>query len=502
MKIGFDNKEYLEAQTKAILDRVKKFDKKLYLEFGGKICYDYHAARVLPGYDANVKIDILRKLKDVEIIFCISAKDIEKGTIRADFGLTYESMTLKTIRDLQDFGLSVSSVIINRFADEVAAIKFKRYLENLGIKVYTQPEIQGYPADIKKIVSKEGYGRNPYIKTKRSIVVVTGAGPGSGKMSTCLSQLYHDNKKGLKSGYAKFETFPIWDLPIDHPVNVAYEASTANLGDKNMVDPFHLMNYNKVAVNYNRDIENFSVMKDIINNIVSKDNFVSSYKSPTDMCVSNTGVGIIDDRIVREASCQEIIRRYFRYKKDVLLGVEDPNAVEIMEKLMQQLDLKIDDRKVVKAARKAAEEAEKKGKGHKGIFCGAAVELPNGEIVTGKNSTLLHAESAAILNAVKKLANIPDNISLLPLNILENIGTLKKEVLDRKSESLNLEEALVALSISAASNPMAEVGVKMLKKLKDCEMHVTHLPSGGDEAGLIKLRMNVTTDAKLPFSLS
>ncbi len=495
MQTGFDTEKYLKVQTKAILDRVDKFN-RLYLEFGGKLCYDFHAARVLPGYDPNTKIKVLQELEDVEVIFCISAKDIQKGRIRGDFGLTYDISALKTINDLRGFGLDVSAVVINRFGDELAAVKFKKYLENLKIKVYVQPEIQGYPADINRIVSANGYGRNPYIKTKKSIVVVTGAGPGSGKMSTCLSQLYYDYNNNIDSDFAKFETFPIWNLPIDHPVNVAYEAATADISDVNMVDPFHLKAYSIVAINYNRDIENFSIMKKIIDKIVneSKDKKIV-YNSPTDMCVNNTKEGIVDDAIVREAAKQELIRRYFRYKKEVFLGIEKQETVRKLEKLMQKLSVKVEDRKVVMKAREAAIGARKSGKGNKGVFCGASIELADGSIITGKNSPLLHAESAAVLNAIKELAKIRDDINLLPRHIIENINKLKKNVV-RSAVSLDVEEIMITLAISASANPMAELCIGKLAELRNAEMHVTHLLSKGDEAGLRKLGLNVTTDAQ------
>lgn len=495
---GFDNEKYLGEQTKAILERVDKFDHKLYLEFGGKLCFDYHAARVLPGYDPNVKMKLLEGLKEkMEIIFCVSAKDIEKGRMRGDFGITYDVSTLKTIDDIRDWGLEILAVVINRFGSEIQAIQLKNKLERKGIKVYTQREIQGYPADVDMIVSGEGYGGNPYIKTSKPIVVVIGAGPGSGKMATCLSQMYHDHKCGIFSGFAKFETFPIWHLPLDHPVNLAYEAATADLGDKVMVDPFHLTAYNITAVNYNRDIENFPILKNILDRIIHDGRVKITYNSPTDMGVNSAGHGIIDDNVVRDAAKQEIIRRYFRYNWEYTLGIEKKETVQRVELLMQKLGLKLEDRKTVVPARDAAQEAEKKGKGDKGLFCGAAIELPSGEIITGKNSPLLHSASAAILNAIKCLANIPDKIHLLPTGVISNIAQLKKDVLEMKSESLDAQEILIALSISAAANPAAEEAVKMLKELEGCEMHLTHVPTAGDEAGLRNLGIIVTTDANL-----
>ena len=497
-KTGFDNEKYLAEQTKAILERVAGFDHKLYLEFGGKLLYDYHAARVLPGYEPTVKMQLLQRLKEnIEIVICIYARDIEAGRLRGDFGMTYDTACLKTIDDLKDYGLDVNKVVITRFKAEPLAIKFKNRLERKGIKVYLHREIKGYPADINKIVSKRGYGRNDYIKTEKPVVVVTAPGPGSGKLATCLSQLYHDHKRGINSGYAKFETFPIWNLPLRHPVNVAYESATADLGDYNLTDPFHLKAYNKKAVNYNRDVDAFPILKSILEKIVGTKRDMVMYDSPTDMGVNRAGFGIVDDEAVREAAKQEIIRRCFRYHWEFMLGAEKKETVERARELMKEVGVKEEDRSCVLPARKAAREAAKSpGKGNNGIFCGAAVELPGGKIISGKNSPLMQAASSAIINAAKHLADIPDRIHLLPRSVINNIAALKKEILDSKTESLDLEETLVALSISAAANPTAEAAVKMLKQLKDCEMHITHIPSPGDEAGLRKLRINFTCDAR------
>lgn len=497
---GFDNEKYLEAQAKAILDRVQKFSGKLYLEFGGKLLQDYHAARVLPGYDPNVKVKLLKRLEDVvEIVFCICASDIEKGRMRGDFGLTYDAASLRTFDDMEDFGFSISAVIVNRYHGESAATRFIDFLKARGMAVYTQPEISGYPADVEKIISEQGYGRNPFIQTSKPLVIVTGAGPGSGKMSTCLSQVYHHHLNGQQAGFAKFETFPIWNLPLDHPVNLAYEAATADLQDRNLVDPFHLAAYGTTSINYNRDIENFSIMKEIIDSIGDHDSPLSSYKSPTDMGVNMAKIGIIDDDAVREAARQEIIRRYFRYTWELKQGIESKQTVSIVEKLLQQVGVKVNERTTVPAAREAAESAREAGKGNRGVYCGAAVQLSDGRIVVGINTPLLHAESAAVLNAVKKLARIPDEIDLLPETIIANIARLKKDILNGKSASLNVEEVLVALSISAATSPVSEVCVKNLKLLEGCEMHSTHLIGKGDENGLRKLKLNITTDA-LPTS--
>ncbi|MFH1046387.1 MAG: DUF1846 domain-containing protein [Candidatus Omnitrophota bacterium] len=498
MKKGFDNEKYLSEQTKAILDRVAQFDHKLYLEFGGKLLFDYHASRVLPGYDPSVKMQLLKRLKDkIEIIICIYAKDIEAGRLRGDFGMTYDLACLKTIDDLKDWGLNVTNVVITRFKSEPLAIKFKNRLERKGIQVYLHYEIKGYPGNIDKIVSKAGYGRNEYIKTEKPIVVVTAPGPGSGKLAACLSQMYHDHKKGIDSGYAKFETFPIWNLPLHHPVNVAYESATADLADYNLVDPHHLKTYNKKSINYNRDVDAFPILKSILEKIIGKSAKKIMYNSPTDMGVNRAGFGIIDDEAVKAAAKQEIIRRFFRYHWEFMLGLEKKETVERAKELMKQEGLKEEDRACVLPARKAAEDAAKtSGKGNNGVFCGAAIELAEGKIITGKNSPLMHAASAAVINAIKHLAEVPDKIHLLPSNVIGNIAALKKDILDLKTESLDLEETLVALSISAAANPTAEAAVKALKALGGCEMHMSHIPSRGDEAGLRKLKINFTCDAQ------
>ena len=426
-KVAFDNEKYLKEQTQAILERVNKFGNKLYLEFGGKLIFDYHASRVLPGFDPNVKMRLLRKLKDkADILLCIYAGDIERRKVRADFGITYDVDALKLIDDLRDWGIDILAVVITRFDNQPAVKIFKNKLERRNIKVYTHRFTKGYPRDIDLIVSDEGYGANEYIETKNPLVIVTGPGPGSGKLATCLSQLYHDYRKGKKSGYAKFETFPIWNLPLKHPVNLAYEAATADLGDFNLVDPHHLKAYDKTAINYNRDVEVFPILKRILEEITGSD---SLYKSPTDMGVNRAGFGITDDKAVREAAKQEIIRRFFRYSCEYLLGLVDKETIGRIEKLMKELNLRPEVREVVKPARQAALEAQRKNKGNEGIFCGAAIELRNGAIITVKNSPLMHATSSLILNAIKILAGTPDKIHLLSPNIIESIGNLKKNIL-------------------------------------------------------------------------
>ncbi|MFA4889557.1 MAG: DUF1846 domain-containing protein [Candidatus Omnitrophota bacterium] len=496
-KNGFDNEKYLSEQTAAITDRVKKFGNKLYLEFGGKLCFDYHAARVLPGYDPNVKIRLLQQLKDkLDIVLCIYAGDIEKGRVRGDFGITYDAATLKLIDDLRKWGLGILAVVITRFANQPSAIIFKNKLERRGVKVYLHYPIEGYPADIDTIVGDKGFGKNEFVETKNPIVIVTAPGPNSGKLACCLSQLYHEHKRGVNAGYAKFETFPIWNLPLKHPVNVAYEAATADIQDFNLVDPFHLNIYNKAAINYNRDVESFPILKLILSRIFDKGASLPTYNSPTDMGVNRAGFGIVDDKAVQEAAKQELIRRYFRYHGEYVLGIERKETVDRVMLLMEELGVKVAERLVVEAARKAGDEAEAKGKGNEGIYCGAALELSDGRIITGKNSKLMHAASSLILNAAKVLANIPDEILLLSPHIINQIAKLKEGILAAESESLDLEEALIALSISAAANHTAELAMHKLPALRGTEVHLTHIPTPGDEVGLKRLGVNLTTDGK------
>ncbi len=496
-KKGFDNEKYLNEQTRAIVERVGKFD-KLYLEFGGKLCYDYHAARVLPGYDPNVKIRLLQSLKDkIDIILCIYAGDIESGRVRGDFGITYDIATLKLIDDLRRWELDILAVIITRYTGQPAADIFKNKLEKRGVKVYLHHPIEGYPADVDIICSRNGFGKNEYIQTSRPIVVVTAPGPNSGKLSTCLSQLYHEHLLDINAGYAKFETFPIWNLPLKHPVNIAYEAATADICDFNLVDPFHLSEYDITAVNYNRDVESFPILKLIISRIMAgKKLKMPMYNSPTDMGVNRAGFGITDDAVVRKAGMQELIRRYFRYNTEYIMGLEKKETVDRVALLMEELGVKVTDRKVVNIARKSAEEAEICGKGNAGIFCGAALEFKDGRIVTGKNSKLMHAASSLVLNAVKVLANISDEILLLSPQVIDQIAKLKKGIFETDSESLDLEETLIALSVSAATSRTAELAMGMLPQLKGCEMHMTHIPTPGDEVGLKHLGVNLTTDGR------
>ena len=491
-QVGFDNEKYLQEQAAAIRERAARFDNKLYLEFGGKLLYDYHASRVLPGFDPNVKMRLLRELRDkADIILCIYAGDIERRKMRADFGITYDVDALKLIDDLRDWEIGVSAVVITRFDDQPSAKVFKSKLEHRGVRVYTHRATRGYPTDVEVIVSDEGYGANAYIGSTHPIVVVTGPGPGSGKLATCLSQLYHEHKRGVEAGYAKFETFPIWNLPLKHPVNVAYEAATAEMRDFNMIDPFHLETYGKTAINYNRDVEVFPVVRRILDRISGTD---SVYASPTDMGVNRAGFGITDDAAVQEAARQEVIRRFFRYGCEYVMGGVDRETVQRVELLMKSLNVGPEHRRVVRPAREAAEDGRRRNKGNDGIYCGAAIELGDGTIVTGKNFPLMHAASSLVLNAVKHLAGIPDAIHLLAPNVIESVGALKTDVLGARSVSLDLEETLIALSICAGTNPGADMAMGKLKELDRCEVHMTHMPTPGDAAGLRRLGVHLTSE--------
>ncbi len=491
-RFGFDNERYLREQTAAITERVGRFGNKLYLEFGGKLLFDHHAARVLPGFDPNVKMRLLQQLGDqAEILLCIHAGAIERRKMRADFGITYDADALKLIDELREHRVELRAVVITRFDDQPSALLFKNKLERRGIEVHTHRPTRGYPTDVDRIASDEGYGANPHIRTIKPLVIVTGPGPGSGKLATCLSQMYHDHRKGVHSGYAKFETFPIWNIPLQHPVNVAYEAATADLHDVNMIDPFHLEAYGVQAINYNRDIEAFPVLRKILERITGGE---AMYRSPTDMGVNRAACGIVDDAAVRKAAEQEVIRRYFRYACEYAMGMSEKSAVERVESLMERLGVKPDDRVVVGPARQAAEAARQNGKGNEGFYCGAAMQLKDGSIVTGKNSPLMHATSSLVLNAVKRLAGLPDGIHLLSPGVTESIGRFKHGVLGKKSASLDLEETLIALAISSTTSPAVQLCVEKLKELRGGDVHLTHIPTPGDEAGLRHLGMHLTAD--------
>lgn len=490
MKIGFDHKKYLEEQSKFILERVQSYD-KLYLEFGGKLLFDMHAKRVLPGFDENAKIKLLQKLKEkVEVIICVYSGDIERNKIRGDFGITYDLDVFRLIDDLRAHGLLVNSVVITRYEGQPGTNIFINKLERRGIKVYKHEATQGYPTDVDLIVSDEGYGKNPYIETTKPIVVVTAPGPGSGKLATCLSQLYHEYRRGNEAGYSKFETFPVWNLPLKHPVNIAYEAATVDLKDVNMIDPFHLEAYNQVTVNYNRDIESFPLLKRIIEKITGKE---SVFKSPTDMGVNRVGFGIIDDEVVKEASKQEIIRRYFRTGCEYKKGYTDKETFMRSKLLMDELNLKEEDRKVVAPAREYGEKAKELSEKND-IVPAIALELQDGTIICGKRGTLMDAAASVLLNATKHYAKISDDIHLISPVILEPIIDMKLKTLHSKTTTLSSEEILIALSICAATNPMAQVAMKQLSKLKGCQAHSTFILSEQDEQTYRKLGIEVTSD--------
>lgn len=493
-RIAFDVDKYLAEQTAEIMERIQRFDNKLYLEFGGKLIFDYHAARVLPHYDPNVKMRLLQKIKDkIDIILCIYAGDIDRKKVRADFGITYDVDVMKLIDDLRrDWNLEITAVVITRFEDQPSALLFKNKLERRGLRVYTHRATKGYPTDVDLIVSREGYGSNSYIETTHPLVVVTGPGPGSGKLGTCLSQLYHEYDRGVRAGYAKFETFPIWNLPLKHPVNVAYEAATADLRDVNVIDPFHLEACGETTVNYNRDVEAFPLLKRILQKISREQ---SPYRSPTEMGVNRVGFSIVDDELAREAARQEVVRRVLRCRCEYMMGLAERETVERVELIMNELGVQIEDRRVVVPAREAAERAERNQKGNDGIFCGAAIELRDGTIITGCNSPLMHAATSTVLNAIKHLAEIPDRIHLISPNIIEAIGDMKRGMRDGKSISLDLEEALIAVGASTPSNSATTLAIEQLKELKGCDMHMTHIPTPGDEAGLRTLGLNLTSDA-------
>jgi len=495
-KTCFSTKKYLAAQEKAIRKRLSQFKERLYLEIGGKLLADFHAARTLPGYDPQAKLTLLQNLKnDLEIIYCISSKHLENGKLRSDFNLHYDDFTIGALENFVDLGLSKPKVVINRFSGEEKAKKFAQKLRRLGYEVYFRREIKNYPHDLELIISAEGFGADPYIEVKKPIVIVNGPGGNSGKLSTCLGQLYHEHQKGIKSGYGKLETFPVWNLPLNHPVNIAYEAATADLGDYNMIDPYHLEAYGKSAVNYNRDIESFPIIKRILAEISKKRD--APYQSPTDMGVNEIKKGITAGGLAREAAKQEIVFYYFRYREEFLNGVGERKAVQRAAELMRRLNLKEEDRKTVLPARRAAEEAKiQKNKGERGICCGAALELPGGKVVIGKNSLLMHAESAAILNALKELSSIPDEIDLIPEPIIENITSFKSDILNEVSKSLDASEILIALSLSKSTNPLAKKVLDNAKKLRGCFMHTTHNLNEGDRKALRKLEIWYTTDTK------
>lgn len=482
MKIGFDNDKYVKLQSERIRERIKEFDNKLYLEFGGKLYDDFHASRVLPGFEPDSKLKMLLELKDqTEMILVIGADAIEANKVRGDLGITYDEDLLRLIDIFKNMGFYVGGVVITKYAGQPSVDKYRLRLKNLGIESYLHYPIPGYPSNVPLIVSDEGYGRNEYIKTTRPLVVVTAPGPGSGKMATCLSQLYHEHKRGVRAGYAKFETFPVWNLPLNHPVNQAYEAATIDLNDVNMIDPFHLQAYGETTVNYNRDIEIFPVLNAILTQIMGK----SPYKSPTDMGVNMIQKCIVNDEVCAEASRQEIIRRYFQALIDKKKGLITNEMVLKMEYLMSQADISVDNRKVVEAARKREEETGKPA---------VAIELDDGTIITGKTTSLLGPSSAAILKCLKHFAGIEKDVKVVAPSAIEPIQGLKTEYLGSKNPRLHTDEILIALCVSASENETAKLTVNQIPKLKGCEVHSTCLLSSVDIKMFKKLGMHLTCD--------
>ena len=481
-KIGFDNEKYLNLQSQHIQERIKEFDDKLYLELGGKLFDDYHASRVLPGFQPDSKIKMLLQLKDcAEIVIVINACDIEKNKIRSDLGISYDVDVMRLIDAFRGMGLFVSSVVMSQYTGQYSADVFKKKLTNLGVKVYCHYPIVGYPNNIPLIVSEDGYGRNEYIETTKPLVIVTAPGPGSGKLATCLSQLYHEHKRGVTAGYAKFETFPIWNLPLKHPVNLAYEAATADLNDLNMIDPFHLEAYGKTTVNYNRDVEAFPLLKAMLERILGK----SPYKSPTDMGVNMVGNCIIDDEVVCKAANDEIIRRFYKISCDKVLGTVNDSAVTKVKSIMQQSGLNISDRDVVKPALDKAKTASAHA---------VAIKLDDGTIVTGKSTSLLGSVSAALLNAMKSMAGIDDDVPLIAHTFIEPIVKLKRDTFKSYSSHLNSNEMLIALSSSASVNPQAEKALSEIYRLRGMELHSSVMLCAEDEKVLKKLGVNYTCE--------
>lgn len=497
-KTGFDNEKYLKEQTQFILDRMEKNNGKLYIECGGKLLFDYHAQRVLPGFDTNVKMRVFQQFKEkLDVIICINAADIEHRKMRSDFGITYDTDVFKMMDDFAIWGIKADKVVITRYTGENNAANFADMLSRRGVKVYFHKPISGYPDNVNLVVSDEGYGSNPYIPTDKPVVVVTAPGPGSGKLATCLSQMYHDFRNGKKSGYAKYESFPIWNLPINHPVNIAYEAATADLGDYNQIDHFYVSATGNIAVNYNRDIEAFPLLKKILEKISGGS---LSYNSPTDMGVNRLGFGIIDDSVVRDAANQEIIRRYYRSECEYAQGIANKETVARSRAIMEKSGLKPTDRPTVCIALEALKDAIARGKNNGGITCAAAIQLQDGNMVTGHNSELMHASSALVINALKYLAGIDRECELIPRQVLDSIRAMKRDTLKEDGISLNLDEALICLAMSATLNPFAKKALEMLPQLKGCESHMSHIPSAGDSSGLRKLGINVTSEPKFPSS--
>ncbi|MBQ6841540.1 MAG: DUF1846 domain-containing protein [Bacilli bacterium] len=481
MKKGFDNDLYVSIQSEKIRERFSLFD-KLYLEIGGKLFEDTHACRVLPGFEPDAKINMFLELKnDLEIIYCINAGDIERNKTRSDYGITYDTEILRLIDNSKKRGFSVNSVVITLYNNQPSVDKFIKRLERHKIKTYIHRFTKGYPTDIDTIVSEEGYGANPYIETTKPLVLVNAPGPGSGKLATCLSQLYHEHQRGINAGYAKFETFPVWDLPLKHPVNLAYEAATADLKDVNMIDPYHLEHYNKMAVNYNRDVETFPILKAILNKITGKD----IYNSPTDMGVNMLAKAITNDNIICEAAKREIIRRYYQERCNYKLGLSNEDTIQKIKLLMNELEIDTNLLDTVEPALK------KSNKVHRHVV---SLKLPNGKIVTGKETELLSPASSVILNAIKEITKIPDEIDLLSESVLKPILKLRENSLSDYNKTLQLQEVLIALSICAVTNPIIQKALNNIQKLKDCDAHATYIISNGDLKTLKSLKINLTCE--------
>ena len=485
MEKAFDNEKYLKIQKEKIEERIKMFDNKLYLEFGGKIFDDYNASRVLPGFSPNAKIKLLEEFKDdLEIIFCINAGNIQKNKIRADYGIGYDVELIRLIENIQKLGIEINSVVITMYTGQEEVEKLKQTLNSKNINVYIHRPTKGYPDNVEVIVSEEGYGQNPYIETTRKLVVVTAPGPNSGKLGTCLSQLYHEHKRGVKAGYAKFETFPVWDLPLMHPVNLSYEAATADLGDINMIDTFHLEEYNVKAVNYNRDVSAFPILKNILKQITGDE----IYKSPTDMGVNTISKCIINDDLAKEAAKMEIIRRYYASLCDYTKGIGTAKEVEIIKKLMNTLEITPQDRDIIKFANDKAE---------KDSTNALAIKLEDGRVITGKETELLSASSALFINTIKELSGIPDDVYLLSPSVLESIFKMKQQTSYKRKYSLNLPEVLIALSICSKTNPIIEKTLEALPKLRGLEAHSSYMISTAEMQVLKSLGINLTCEPKM-----
>jgi uncharacterized protein (UPF0371 family) len=495
---AFDNDRYISLQSERIRERARRFGDKLYLEIGGKLIEDFHAARILPGFEPDVKLKMLSALgQSLEFIVCAYAGDIESRRVRADFGLSYDAEVRRLIDELRSRGLAVRAVVLTRSSPSFrAAASFAECLRRDGVDVYEHAAIPGYPDNLDLILSDDGFGRNPFVKTTAPIVGVIAPGPSSGKLATCLSQIWHENRRGGKAGYAKFETFPVWNLPLLHPVNVAYEAATADIADANQLDPYHFSAYGKTAVNYNRDVAAFPILRELLSRLLPASQV---YRSPTDMGVNMVGFAIDDDGAVQAASRQEIVRRYLTALADAARGKATPQTVKRLQSIMVACGLKATDRPVVLPARAAAAQGQAEGKGAGGICCAAALALHDGTIVTGRNSQLLRSSSAAILNALKRLAKLPDELELLPESTVRSVCDMKGRLLSKRSTSnLNVEELLIAIALNSPMNPATRLAAEKLPLLKGCEMHLTHLTNSADEAGLRRIGIHVTADPLYP----